>query len=288
MPALFKPVPTDTPTPTLTPTATATATATATPTNTPTPSPTNTPEPTDTPTATPTSTGNRLDNGSFENDWEDIEYGNQRPLDWAISFVPALQPLYDSSDLASGICECLHKGNSQLPVDEQLGGPNALVLDGEFTYKIFSANEAFGTELSSTSYGMQPGSQWRLTVPVQVHLQGDTGDYSAETSAWVNGVGGWATGIQMGDRNWCKHEQVFTVPGSGEVQVDIRFKSKWKNNKDFFIDDVWLLPASQASPYPDMDVCNSSMVLERYVPFGEQTRYVDGWMKPEGRKTKDE
>ncbi|MDX1413675.1 MAG: hypothetical protein R3293_05750 [Candidatus Promineifilaceae bacterium] len=280
LPALFKPVFTATPTPTLTPTTTPTATATSTPTTTSTPTMTPTASPTHTPTATPTDTGNRIDNGSFENGWDTIQFGNQRPFDWAISFVQPGQPLYDSGDLATGLCECVHKANWQLPPDEQLGGPKALVLDGDYTFKLFSQNDAFGTELSTTMLNMQPGSEWRLTVPVQVHLQGDTGDYATETGAWVNNVGGWAEGNQMGDREWCKHEQTFTVPANGQVQVDIRFKSKWQNNKDFFIDDVWLLPSSQSAPHGSMKSCNSSIVLEEYVPYEQQRKYPDGWMKP--------
>ena len=265
LPALFALEPTSTPTPTPTPTATPTETATATPTQ--------------TPTATPTETPNRLGNGSFEDGWNTIPPGNQVPVSWALNLVPAGQPLFDSSDPASGLCECIHKPNSDLPPDEQLGGPNALVLDGSFVYKAFSENDAWGTELSQTLYDMASGSEWRLTVPIQVHIHGDTDQFAAESSVWVNDVGGWATGLQMGDRNWCKHEQVFTVPENGEVKVDIRFKSKWKNNKDFFIDDVHLLPSSQPSPYPDMDSCNSSLTLERYRPFKAQGGYIDSWQR---------
>ena len=267
VPALFAPDPTATPT--------------ATPTNTPTAMPTDTPTATatHTPTATPTETANRIDNGSFEEGWTTIELGNQRPNEWAIYFVPSGEPLFDSSDEATGQCECIHKPNADLPPDEQLGGPNALVLDGAFTYKMFSENAKWGTELSQTMYGMVPGVEWRLTVPVQVHLHDETDEYAAESGAWINDVGGWATGFEMGDREWCKHEQVFTVPEDGEVKVDIRVKSKWPNNKDFFIDDVYMLPSSQPSPYPDMDVCNSSMTMKQYVPYAEQKNYPDSWQR---------
>lgn len=275
MPALFVPDVPPTPTPTETPTETFTPTPTETPTVTETPTPTETPSP----SPTPTQTANRIGNGSFEDGWDTIEFGNQKPVDWALNLIPAGGSLFGASDKASGLCECVHKTNSQLPPNEQLGGPDALILDGDKVYKIFSEREAFGTELSQTLYDMTPGSQWRLTVPVQVHLHGDTDDYAAETRVLVNGVGDWSNGKHMGDRNWCKHEQVFTVPGNGQVKVDIQFKSKWLNNKDFFIDDVHLLPSSQPSPYPDMDVCQPNVGLQRYRDAKERPAYYDSWLE---------
>ncbi len=287
LPALFVPDFTLTPSPTWTPTATptetptATSTASTTPTMTETPTvtltPTDTPEPTE--TATPSNEGNRIGNGSFEDGWDTIEHGNQKPVDWALNLIPAGQSLFGAADTATGLCECIHKPNSDLPPNEQLGEPDALVLDGEYVYKIFSEVEAFGTELSQTLYNMTPGEQWRLTVPIQVHLQGDSGDYSAESRVLANGGGYWSHGNNMGDRNWCKHEQIVTVPANGQVKIDIQVKSKWQNNKDFFVDDVYLLPASQDSPYPDMDLCKQNTGLQRYRDAKERPSYYDSWNK---------
>ena len=83
------------------------------PEDTPTPEPTNTPEPTPevTPSVTPevTPEPDGLRNPSFEEGWHDIEFGNQRPKKWEISWVQPGDPLYDSGDKATGICECVHK-----------------------------------------------------------------------------------------------------------------------------------------------------------------------------------
>ena len=283
MPILFGPVPTSTPTPTATativPTDSPTSTPTETPSETTTPTETATATTTPTATATPTEIANRIGNGSFEDGWNTIAFGNQQPVSWALNLIPAGESLFGAADKASGLCECVHKANNQLPIDERIGGSKALVLDGEETYKIFSEHEAFGTELSQTLYNMTPGQEWRLTVPIQVHLQGEVDPYGAETRVLVNGNGSWSNGVNMGDHKWCKHEQVFTVPADGEVKVDIQFKSKWQNNKDFFIDDVHLLPSSQASPYPDMAVCKANTALQRYRDAKERPTYYDSWLK---------
>lgn len=235
--------------------------------NTPTPTPTNTPTPSPTPTSTPEALSGPLANGSFENGWQTIEFGNQRPNGWNLFWVQPGDPLFDSGDLASGICECVHKLAIQLPPHERPGGSDPLILEGETVYKAFSASQSFGLELSQTITGLQTGSVWRLTAPIRAHLYDDTDPYGAESSVWINGVGAWANGAEMGDRQWCKHERTFTVPEDGVVEIAIRFKSKWPRTKDFFIDDIRLRPASEASPYPNMDACLSNPLLVQYAPL---------------------
>ena len=233
------------------------------PTLTPTPEPTVTPGPT--PEVTPTVQPAGLRNPSFEEGWHDIEFGNQRPKKWEISWVNPGDPLYDSADLATGVCECVHKLASQLPPDEQPGGTNALILSGTAVYKLFSG-QAWGTTLSQ-SLDLPPGSEWRLSVPVRLHNYGDTDPFGAESSLWVNNEGGWANIAEMGDRRWCTHTRDFTVPAGGDVQIDIRFKSKYPLVKDFFIDDLLLAPAGQGDLHPGIPDCKTNMVLDTYKPY---------------------
>ena len=202
------------------------------------------------PVPPPTIPTDTLKNGSFENGWDTIELGNQDPNDWFLSWVPIGQPLYDATDTASGICECVHKLSNQLPPNEQLGGPDALILDGSTTYKMFSANASFGVQLTQTITNLPPGTSWRLIAPVLVVVY-DNGEepYSAESGAWVlyqdgdqeEKLGQWTNWIDMGgSRSWHEHVVEFTVPTSGEVEVMIRVKSKWPLPKDFFIDNIRL------------------------------------------------
>ena len=198
-----------------------------------------------------------LENGSFEDEgWTTLPpSGNQQPVSWALTWVEPGDPLYDSGDLAGTVPECVHKRSGQFPVDEQLGGPEALILDGEITYKMFSDYQPFGSELSQTMTHLPPDSSWRLTVPILVdlHLGEDPlGDpFTAEAGVWVNGVvGEWKNAGVMGHRNWTDHTVDFTVPGSGEATIVIRVKSKWAHRTDFFIDHVQidLLALGDLSP----------------------------------------
>jgi hypothetical protein len=238
--------PTDTPTPM----PSATATATATPTDTPTPEPS-------------------VINGSFEEGWTDVAINVQEPNNWDLYRIPDGEPLFDSTnpdDVADGSCECIHKLNSQLRPDEQIGGPNALILEGLTVYKFQGAHHKWGSELSQTVENLTPGSNVRLTVPIQIHHQTEYGAWDAESGVWVNEFGYWANSEQMPDREWCKHEQVFEVPSDGRIDIDIRVKVKYANPKDFFVDDIQLTSASEPAPYADMDLCREDAQLIEYQP----------------------
>lgn len=195
-----------------------------------------------------------LQNGSFTEGWETLpalpEAGylrNQRPNGWQLTWLNKGQPLYDDpNSQAQGVPECVHKLGTQLPPHEQRGMPNALILVGDTTYKIFNSGAAFGAALSQTVTGLQPGTQAVLTVPIQVHLHGESDEYGAESSVWVNDEGEWVNGRVMGDRKWYRHKVEFTVPANGEAEIVIRVKSKWNKPKDFFFDGI-VLEAEQAT-----------------------------------------
>ncbi len=187
-----------------------------------------------------------LQNGNFSEGWETLPatvgwLRNQRPYHWQLEWIEPGQPLYDDSGTQSkGVPECVHKLSEQLPSNEQLGGRDALILDGEATFKIFSFGAPFGATLSQTVTGLKPGSQATLTVPIQVHMRNETDAYGAESGVWVNDEGSWVNGFDMGDRQWYRHIVTFTVPDSGEAEIVIRVKSKWARGKDFFFDGITL------------------------------------------------
>ncbi|MEZ4517225.1 MAG: hypothetical protein R3C44_10430 [Chloroflexota bacterium] len=239
LPAIFVPDNTPTPVPTNTPQPTATAT----------PGPTGTPRPTPDPNS-----DNLIVNGSFEDGWTDIyspvdNQLKQQPTGWVLSWLEKGEKLYDDPvNEARSLPECLHKPYWTLPENEWLGGPNALILDGDYTYKMFNRGNSFGSELLQMV--SLPAGTYRLTVPVQLHWQEnlDPNDptwdtYTAESGAWIvaNGqkMGQWANAREMGDREWYYHEVEFTLNSPAEIEVLLRFKSKYAN-KDFFIDAVLL------------------------------------------------
>ena len=231
------------------------------PANTPTPEPT--PSPTPRPTPAPPPDGNWIVNGSFEDGWTDLTpvegfLINQNPNGWTLDWLERGEEVWDLRTIhpddpivgvVSGVAEMIHKLSHQLPPDEQLGGPKALILDGSAVYKMFHRGAAFGSQLTQTV--RLPAGAYRLTVPVQLHwhenLDPDdpTWDtYTAESGVWVlfdgQQVGGWATARDMGDRQWYTHMVEFQLDEETEIEVLLRVKSIYLSPKDFFIDAVTL------------------------------------------------
>ncbi len=175
-----------------------------------------------------------LQNGSFEEGWTNLPPApghliNQQPTGWTLT--PSWIEL-------EGVPECVHKHNFQLPPDERLGGEHALVLDGEWTYKIFHAGAPFQAVLTQTVSSLPVGATYVVTVPILVDLHGDPDPWSVESGVWVNDQGGWANALMMGSRSWYEHVVSFIIPQDGEATLVVRVKSKWNAPKDFFIDNV--------------------------------------------------
>lgn len=212
-----------------------------------------------------------LKNGSFTEGWTDVSANvgfliNQQPNGWTLRWLQPGEPLFGSNDVVQGVPECVHKLATQLPANEQRGAANALILEGDTTYKIFSAGASFGAELKQTVTGLKPGSAARLTVPVLAVLHGETDAFGAESGAWANDAGEWANAERMGNRRWYKHVVDFTVPESGTAEITIRVKSKWPRPKDFFIDGV-KLEAQTALPGTE-EPTTASRIVQVRVPQG--------------------
>jgi hypothetical protein len=198
-----------------------------------------------------------LQNGSFEEGWTDLppapgHLSNQQPHGWTLRWVEPGKALFGATDMAGGVPECVHKLSEQLPPNEQPGGPNALILDGTTTYKIFHSGAAFGAELKQTVTGLKPGSNATLIVPILAVLYGEPDPFGAESGVWVNGEGQWVNGGAMGNRNWFEHTRPFTVPVNGRAEIAIRVKSKWPRPKDFFIDHIRLQAETGGSQRGDV------------------------------------
>ena len=246
LPAIFKPQNTSTPEATLTPSPTPEATAT--------------PSPTPEPVA-------GLINGSFEDeDWIDLDQQKQQPVGWELTWVEPGQPIYDSNgqDIATGSSESVHKYFEQLPPNERPGGPDALILEGDYTFKNFKKDTIWATQMSQT-VALPAGSQWLISVPMQLHVDARSGSpWDAEASLWVNDFGYWSNIENLGDRRWCNFLIQFTVPEAGEARFDIRFKSKFLMTHNFFTDDVRLVPKAEGDPHPGLPVCAPNSTLHRY------------------------
>lgn len=181
-------------------------------------------------------------NGSFEDGWSNMPPApgsliNQQPNGYELSWVAPGDKLYESNDVCNGVPECVHKHRDQLPVEEQPGGVNALILNGDYVYKVFHARASFGAELVQVARGYKPGCTVSVTVPVQLHRHGDNDPYSAEFGVWVNGIGKWEN-TSLVDKTWLPVFRSSLADSDGEVVVVIRMKSKWNAPKDFFIDNI--------------------------------------------------
>ena len=197
-----------------------------------------------------------LQNGGFENGWHDLPptasgVTNQQPNGWRLAWVARGGALYDDPGATAGDAPvCVHMLSRQLPPHEHRGAADALILDGDTTYKIFHSIHPFGATLAQTVTGLAPGAAGRLVVPLRAHFHGDGDPFSAESGVWVNGTGGWANGGDMGDRQWYRHAIDFVVPADGRAEIVIRVKSKWPRPKDFFLDGVTLEAVAAPAPAP--------------------------------------
>jgi hypothetical protein len=206
---------------------------------------------------------NILQNWSFEHGWTtDPVTGNQTPNEWRLTRAYPGDPM-QSAGVFPGedppiinevltVPECVHKLQSQLPPDEWLGGEDALILDGQTTYKIF------GVGFSATLWqelDLTPGAVVTFRVPIQSHHHGD-GSYGANAARiWINLYNSqWAT---FGDGfpdpaapEWVIFTASATVPADGHVEVGIDLDGRAEAPVDFFIDAVTLEVEEPEPPTP--------------------------------------
>lgn len=204
---------------------------------------------------------NLLKNGSFENGWTDIvtNYGwlvNQVPNDWQLSWLEpntatwAISQKLGYAPKITTVPECIHKLNNQLPADEQLGGANALILDGNANYKMFAFNGIWAASLKQT-INTTPNTEVDITIPVRVHYHGAFGNLDSpdEVEIWLMVNGAivkklWAI-PDLPDRTWVNLQATITT--NGALDLEIRFMTKWANSRDVFIDNL-TVTASNTPP----------------------------------------
>lgn len=196
---------------------------------------------------------NSMRNGSFENGWINMppveSLINQEPTDWTIEFTPLGHQLFNLDETASLIPEAVHKHASQLPPDEQLGEPNALILDREYVYKIFGYHGSFGAELAQT-VPTELDTTYNLIIPIRIHANTkmqryDFGvrifinDYDATEWLWIGNMNGISPAYpDITDRIWIP--LLIPFEGTGSDRIRIQIANRFPKSYDFFIDDVQL------------------------------------------------
>ncbi|HPD99352.1 MAG TPA: hypothetical protein PKV52_03725, partial [Candidatus Saccharibacteria bacterium] len=195
-------------------------------------------------------------NYSFENGWTDVAPAPdrlQQPRDWQLTVLEPGEPIWGNNavtgtpSIVTGIPECIHKHNNQLPPNQQFGGSDALILDGNYVYKIQAVHMVCGVKLSTTITGLSPNTNYNVTVPTQVHYQNDYPDPEPDDiEIWINDSHYLAEILP--DREWLPLETIVTSNSSGSAVLDIRFMTKWGNSRDMFIDNITLYEVADPPP----------------------------------------
>ena len=208
-------------------------------------------------------------NPSFEGGWETIPViKNQIPKNWVLNWnvegSALLAPKAGNGDTETKVkCipECVHKLSEQLPADEQLGGKDALILDGSTTYKLFGKS-SFRVTLAQ-KFNVAKGSSCKLVIPVQPHGhlndQGVPMNIDTGAAYWrfiVNGESSkWFTyNNDFQDRKWFKPEKLFTT-ADGVVDIVIEFECHTIAGCDFFTDDIKFSIEDTPEPPPPNTEC---------------------------------
>lgn len=215
-----------------------------------------------------------LKNGSFEKGWKDIVVGgvtrNQQPNDWLLDWLMPGSSLYNSTETAQAMPECVHKHRDDLPPNEHPGQPDALILDGVFVYKIFHGNQPFGAELRQVIPDLEPGTLAQVTVHVLVDAHGKPDPYGSEVGISLLGPEQWHSIGDLRDREWNALFAEAVVPASGILCLQLLFKSKWRLPVDFFIDAIKFdcTPAPVVPEPPPGPPPGGPIVITVIVPAG--------------------
>ena len=149
--------------------------------------------------------------------------------------------------ISGGPGEYVHKLRLQLPPEEWVGQPRALILEGEVTYKIFGTHGPQSLILSQKLRGA-PGSRITVTVPVlgatfdATPLEDDHFIASVSLGNTVDK----RTYSQMverreipgNERDWNLFVVSDTFPASGKLTLTLVFQQNWPGRVEFFIDGL--------------------------------------------------
>lgn len=227
-------------------------------------------------------------NLSFEQGWDDIIIGatgtqpgrqGQQPTGWTLTALPIGSKLLSAGvfpnddpplmETVKTVPECIHKHATTLPPDEQLGGSKALILDGDWTYAVFSNYSPFSvtlaTVLDAASTGAKPGQNVLVTVPVNTHFHPynpggqPNGDDSLGACRWrvkANDAGGtWHTyKINVIDRVFTYYQVNVKADANGAVRLVVDLESASEAGITYFIDGITAIPQGEPEP-PEPTVC---------------------------------
>lgn len=215
---------------------------------------------------------NILYNGSFEQGWEtEPQHGNQIPHGWALMWSPPGDTMLSAGafpfddppiiDTVAAVPECVHKHYLQLPPNEWPGAEDALILDGEYCYKVFG--HAFSATLAQ-NVEVEPGALAVFAVPVQVHHHGDGSPGACAFRVRLNDAASdWITfGHGLPDPanpEWVTVQVSARAAYDGLLHASIDIEGRAEADVSFFIDGAELLiedeqpQVCRGTPYVQFD-----------------------------------
>jgi len=165
---------------------------------------------------------------------------------------------------ATVVPECVHIHKSQLPADEQPGAENALILEGEWVYKVFAGAGSFSHDIYAWVRAPADG-MLDIATPVQVHYNpkpgGDGSPGAAVWRWWIDeDASYWYTfGAGFEDREWFWDFDHTRVTAGQVVTIRLQVESRSEAGIDFFTDlEAWradFTPDDEPLPIPEPEPC---------------------------------
>lgn len=228
--------------------------------------------------------GGQMEIKSFEDGWVDDPTQPDRrqiPNGFTLSVIPKGQPLrYGNDGNVTGTIEAKHLRCPQhLPPNECLGQPKALILHGDWTYKMQAVVMKSGTSLKTTFAG---SGRKRITVPIQVHWQGDVPNdpHDVYVGVYLNGeLIKLLQHPELKDRQW----HYVTGEADGPVEVEVHYQTSWDNSRDCWT-DYWT--SEEIETMPDCNGLPRVQYTRRYnvIPQGATEAqaaaiFLEGWRR---------
>jgi hypothetical protein len=223
----------------------------------------------DLPNATPPGSGssNVFRNPSFEMGWRDLppvgSLINQEPLHWNLSWINPGEPMPITGVEVQGVPECVHKLASDLPLDEQPGGADPLILDGNTVFKVFHAGATYSV-LLSTVIQTKINSVYSAVVPIRTHWHaGPNPDYSnCYVHVFVNSLHvDTFDGTSIQDRQWFYYNLDFTSSSDTTTFSLILQQTYPLAGLDFFIDALDMREIDSPVAPPELVAAARAVVM---------------------------
>lgn len=207
----------------------------------------------------PLPSGNLLLNPSFEEGHRTLEPApgtqtrNQVPVGWNVQWK-AVGDIGSGGQEITATPECRVLHYSKLRPQEHPDGRRPLVLDGEYTYKIFTKHGRFEADFWQQVQTNRPNATIEAEINVQIHWHDDTPKEPDDSHVWVfcgKTVQKYQYVRDIKDRTWYKFVVQGKTDGDGDFVAGVKFFNEWKNSRDIWLDAFSVRFVESVEPEPD-------------------------------------